>query len=305
MISETTLLFLFFLSCYVFTDYNFTGYYDIIIFYINKLLNKKNISNELTNNDDSKLKYNENNEVKYIKKYIDKYKNLKNIELTEDRLKELKLVYIIENTPLGNVLMYYNNDDETFSYYSDHSIPYRYLEVCSRRYVITYNCKNIHIDLEEELKNKENEKNVENKDNTDENDNSVKNSVISKSDYNNTNDEYNDKHNSNDVNNVDGSKKNVFVNFKNYNKNETAIKKNIITDKDKNKNKNQNQLDLSNYTIKTINNSKNENIIIKDKSNKYNHLGKFINFDFLKKEEYKKIGNKNFSYKDFKTKLCY
>ena len=59
---------------------------------------------------------------------------------------------IMENTPLGNVIMMYDNNRETFNFYSDNMIPYRYLETVARKYVITYNCRPLYIDMEEELK---------------------------------------------------------------------------------------------------------------------------------------------------------
>jgi hypothetical protein len=59
---------------------------------------------------------------------------------------------IMENTPLGNVIMMYDNNRETFNFYSDNMIPYRFLETVARKYVITYNCRPLYIDMEEELK---------------------------------------------------------------------------------------------------------------------------------------------------------
>lgn len=63
--------------------------------------------------------------------------------------------YIIENTPLGNVFMRYNNDKGSFEYFSNNTIPYRYLEPVGRRYVMTYHCKPLFVDLDEELKKSE------------------------------------------------------------------------------------------------------------------------------------------------------
>jgi len=60
--------------------------------------------------------------------------------------------YILEFTPLGNVYMRYNNDKKSFEYFSNNSIPYRYLEPVGRRYVMTYWCKSLFVDIEEELK---------------------------------------------------------------------------------------------------------------------------------------------------------
>jgi len=72
------------------------------------------------------------------------------------RLNTLINNIIMENTPLGNVIMMYDNNRETFHFYSDNMIPYRYLETVARKYVITYNCRPLYIDMEEELKIYEN-----------------------------------------------------------------------------------------------------------------------------------------------------
>ena len=63
--------------------------------------------------------------------------------------------YVLEHTPLGNIYMRYNNDKKSFEYFSNNSIPYRYLEPVGRKYVMTYWCKPIFVDIEEELKRAE------------------------------------------------------------------------------------------------------------------------------------------------------
>jgi hypothetical protein len=60
--------------------------------------------------------------------------------------------YILEFTPLGNVYMRYNNYKKSFEYFSNNTIPYRYLEAIGRKYVMTFRCKALFIDLEEEMK---------------------------------------------------------------------------------------------------------------------------------------------------------
>jgi hypothetical protein len=84
--------------------------------------------------------------------------------------------YILETTPIGNVYMRYNNNKKSFEYFSNSTIPYRYLETISRKYVMTYWCKPLFIDLAEELK-KAKEKHEEEKNNKkdkDVNDNNTK-----------------------------------------------------------------------------------------------------------------------------------
>ena len=60
--------------------------------------------------------------------------------------------YILEFTPLGNVYMRYNNFKKSCEYFSNNTIPYRYLETIGRKYVMTFRCKSLFIDSEEELK---------------------------------------------------------------------------------------------------------------------------------------------------------
>jgi hypothetical protein len=60
--------------------------------------------------------------------------------------------YILEFTPLGNVYMRYNHFKKSFEYFSNNTIPYRYLETIGRKYVMTFRCKPLFIDLEDELK---------------------------------------------------------------------------------------------------------------------------------------------------------
>ena len=71
-------------------------------------------------------------------------------------------LYVLEYTPLGNICMRYNNDKKSFEYFSNNTIPYRYLESVGRKYVTTYWCKPIFVNIEEEIKKAE-EKNKEEK----------------------------------------------------------------------------------------------------------------------------------------------
>lgn len=59
--------------------------------------------------------------------------------------------YILERTPLGYIYMRYNNDKKTFEYFSNSSMPYRYLEPVCRKYVMTYWCKPLFVCMEDEL----------------------------------------------------------------------------------------------------------------------------------------------------------
>jgi len=100
--------------------------------------------------------------VSYDDKYLDQFVRQENDFLfTSDELNDIRSgvlkksdainvkkialgkCFIIEPTPRGNVVMTYNSADSQFEYYSDSSIPYRFLEVIARRYVVTFYCKPI------------------------------------------------------------------------------------------------------------------------------------------------------------------
>jgi hypothetical protein len=184
------------------------------------------------------------------------------------RLDKLKNLYIMEKTPIGNVIMIYEKDRESFKFYSDCNIPYRYLEVVGRKYVKLFNCRPIFVDMEEEVRLFEEkwEREQELK-----------------------------KIKEEEKNKVDANKepvevrKNVFAKFKSYNKDAggkismAAPPKNSIPNK-------------SIHEIK-----ENEKIILKERANRYTYEGKFANFNFLHKIE-RKVFNKKLavSFADFK-----
>ena len=93
-------------------------------------------------------------EHKYEDKYLDRY-------LTAQSGCVPVNSFVIEMTPVGNVIMQYNKEKESFVYYSDHIIPYRYLETVSRKYVCIFNCKQLFIERHEEVVKEEKEKEKE------------------------------------------------------------------------------------------------------------------------------------------------
>ena len=94
-------------------------------------------------------------EVKPIE-YDDLYKNkLRDCDFSlrkyNDIIKESDWIHLtnnilIENTPLGNVLMNYNASKDTFNYYSDRAIPYKYIDTVGRKYVLRFNCVPLYFD---------------------------------------------------------------------------------------------------------------------------------------------------------------
>jgi hypothetical protein len=190
----------------------------------------------------------------------------------QKHIENLKNCFIIEKTPLGNVAMYYNSKRGSFEYFSDNTIPYRFLEVIGRKYVVSFHCRPLYIIMEEELKKYEEkleqQKKLEQKKLEQQN-------------------EQNQQTNSTTV-----PKKNVFAKFKSYNKeagsgrvNKAPPPKNSIPQKTKME-------------------TGNEKIILKENANRYTYEGRFSNFNPLQKIQRKQIDKKYaMNYAEFKKKL--
>jgi hypothetical protein len=88
----------------------------------------------------------------YEYKDISVLNELEFIDLSDEYVDSLKDVYIRDETPDGDVVMYYNNETATFDYYSNRSIQYKYLETVARLYVIKNNCGKLFVVMWDELK---------------------------------------------------------------------------------------------------------------------------------------------------------
>ena len=53
---------------------------------------------------------------------------------------------LMESTPRGNIVMYYDAFKRAFSYYSDNSMPYSLLNAVCMKYVLMYRCRDLFID---------------------------------------------------------------------------------------------------------------------------------------------------------------
>ena len=215
---------------------------------------------------------------KYIEESLDKINEEARKIIIDKRLDKLENCYVMEFTPLGNVLMKYDKNKESFRFYSDSTIPYRYLEVVGRKFVKQFNCRPIFVDMEEELKlaeekwekeKKEKEEKEEEEKRKKEED--IKNKVP-----------------------IEEKKKNVFAKFKSYNKESgtghvstAAPPKNSIPNK------------------KLTKTQENENTLLKQKANRYTYEGKIINFSFIKKVDRKVVDKKfGMSFADFKKSMA-
>lgn len=104
----------------------------------------------------------EGTEGVYEEKYDERYEELEMRELSDEQIQGLKNNILIETTPIGNVLMYYDPDYGYFKYYSNSKeIPYKTLEAVAKKYVITNDCKQIYNDMSEEIARQEDRKTSE------------------------------------------------------------------------------------------------------------------------------------------------
>ena len=198
----------------------------------------------------------------------------------DERLDKLKNSFIMEKTPLGNVLMLYNNKRGSFEYYSDNTIPYRYLEPVSRKYVKTFACRPIYFDMEEELKNYG--KKLEDKEKEEKEKEELEKRILEEK-------RILDEKNMT-VTMVAEPKKNVFAKFKSYNKeagtghvNIAAPPKNSIPNN------------------KVTEGNSDEKVLLKENANRYSYEGKLSNFNFLKKVDRKVVDKKYaMTFADFK-----
>ena len=198
----------------------------------------------------------------------------------DERLDKLKNSFIMEKTPLGNVLMLYNNKRGSFEFYSDNTIPYRYLEPVSRKYVKTFGCRPIYCDMEEELKNYE--KKLEEKEREKEAKEELEKRILEEKRI------LDEKNMSVSV--VAEPKKNVFAKFKSYNKDAGTGHVNIAAPP-------KNSIPNNKVTEK----SSDEKVILKENANRYSYEGKLSNFNFLKKVDRKVVDKKYaMTFADFK-----
>lgn len=190
----------------------------------------------------------------------------------KSKLDNLKNSYVMDFTPLGNVVMRYDNNRGTFEYFSNNTIPYRYLEPVGRKYVMTYFCKPLFVDLEEELKRAE-EKYDQEKEKEKEKEKEMK------------------------IN----EPKQVFANLKSYNK--PLLKSTPLNMPTKNR-------DNGNFVLPpqikanlpNVNSNTNaDKHLLKDNANRYTWEGRFSNWVIIKKIDRKQIDKKYaMTFADFK-----
>jgi len=130
-----------------------------------------------------------------------------------EELVSLKDNFIEENSPRGIIYMAYDNSIDSYIYYSKtKDVPYKYLETVARKYVIDNKCLNIYVDYKEEYiqginkykqRLQERKQLLENK--------------------------MKEQGQKQEENNAENKKKNIFANFKSYNKQDKSTKNNTDT----------------------------------------------------------------------------
>ena len=77
---------------------------------------------------------------------IQKYEDLMKIENNDIEIKWRTRI-LIENTPRGNIMMYYNSFKRGFAYYSDQQgVPYVILNTMAMKYVRVFQCRDLFMD---------------------------------------------------------------------------------------------------------------------------------------------------------------
>lgn len=98
------------------------------------------------------IEYNKNKDLyeydSFLFEYLDEYNDLSDNKLTKDYIKTLKNKFVKVDTKYGTLLMSYDNNSENFNYYTKKSndIPFEYLDVASRIFVVKYDCKSLYVD---------------------------------------------------------------------------------------------------------------------------------------------------------------
>ena len=247
---------------------------SVSLFYYLYTYKEDNLTLHLSDKEETTILEEVKVEEKYEDKYLLKVRNIMNElepeEIDMTKYSHLKNNFVLEKTPVGNVSMYFDNDTETFTYYSDNTIPYRFLEVIARKYVLTYNCVDLYVDMDKELELIEKRK-------VEQEEKQKRKEEEEKENINNTK--------------STSEKKNVFAQFKTYNKDGGSGRVNSVAP--------------PKNSISTANSNVAYNpLLLKERANRYVCKGRFSNFPILKQVARKKI-DKDYalSFAEYKLKF--
>ena len=236
--------------------------------------------NELTEIKDETQK--ENNEFLSMTFSEEETREAAKQHVLDKKLEGFMNNYVLEMTPQGNVYMRYNSSKKSFEYFSNNTIPYRYLEPVGRKYVLTYFCKPLFIDIEEELKKAQQKKDQEDQDKKDEKE---RKDELDKGKSQGTKEKEKEK--------------DIYTKLKSYNNDPTTAA--IM----KTKNRQSSSMPLPpqiQANLPNVNSSvAPEKMLLKENANRYTWEGRMSNLSLIKKVEKKHVDkNYEMSFADFK-----
>ena len=238
-------------------------------------------------------------EIKYEDKYWDKYermlknkeenkeenkvenkeKNKEEKELDVEKNEINKNNILFETTPNGNVLMFYDFKRASFIYYADTTIPYRYLESVARKYVTTFFCLELYVDMKKAIADAEKKLNDKKEE--------LERIELEKKEIEKKEEEEREKNGKDGKQETKEEKKNVFAKLKNYNTgSNTVVKGNKLAETNPNRATGANNV---------VNSTK--EYILKENANRFSYEGKIVNYNLLNKPKRKIV---EFSFADFK-----
>lgn len=127
----------------IYDSVEYLTYIQFILPYENEL--ECDITTSITETPLKKIEYEDKYKSELLKysEYIRKDTHVIDV----NNWKYLRNNILIENTPLGNVILYYDSVKDSFCYYSDRIIPYKYIDTVCRKYVIRFNCVPLYFDI--------------------------------------------------------------------------------------------------------------------------------------------------------------
>ena len=90
----------------------------------------------------------------YCDKYWDEYNSLETKDIDEEKLGGMKLNSVVDELPFyGTTLLKYDSETSGYDYYNNRGshVPYKMLATLARKYVTTFDCKSLYVNLSDEL----------------------------------------------------------------------------------------------------------------------------------------------------------
>ena len=205
------------------------------------------ISLEMDRLDKEEAEEKKEKEELFIHKYLEQIESYDStMECSDEELKKLGKRYVSEKTPMGDVMLYYDIEEEKFIYHAHTSnIPYSYLDTLCRLYVIEHRCVRLYCNIEEDVKEIKEEREQERKEKEEKEEAEKKGEDLVEVEPDPE---------------PEPEKKSVFANFKNYNTAKHAGGVSVGS------------------TAPVPKNQKEDNVILKERINNYRYGGQILDF---------------------------